>query len=386
MTTMLKVVMSTMLSASLSATAWAAPIEAATRSGDTPHAPQRDHLQTPEAPPVPPAPAAPATPPTPAPAPRVQPRTPREAAREQGRTRVFVGRMGPQHRGPWVEVVGDPLTATFSGGNGDILELANTAGTVVISTGRGGEGRIVARRKAGGRNDAEARALLERMRLNINQHAQRVVVRAEPATEASMFRLDYEVTLPKGMGIDVKNISGAVTVTNVAGDVRVEAMSGDISGKGLARVRSLRTMSGDIHLAESTLVGEANLQTVSGAVVASALKASSLTLGSVSGDIQLRDAGCNRVNVRTVNGDIEFASPAMDGGRYELKTHAGSIVVLTGAKSAGYEFEAQTFKGRIQSDVAAAEGQGRRQLTGRIGDGSAFFELTSFVGDIHIKK
>jgi hypothetical protein len=382
MTTMLKMVVSTMLSASLGATAWAAPIETATPPGDTARVPQRHVAQTPPAPAAPPAPA---TPPAPAPSPRERAQTAREAAREQGRTRVFVGRMGPQHKGPWIEVVGDPLTASFTGGNGDVLELANTIGNVVVSTGRGGEGRIVARRKAGGRNDAEARALLERMRLQVNQHAQRVVVKAEPAAEASMYRLDYEVTLPKGMGLDLKNLSGDVTVTSVAGDVRVEAMSGDITAQGLLRLRALRTMSGDIQLTESTLVGEANVQTVSGDVVASGVKAASLTLGSVSGDIQLRAAGCERVNVRTVNGDIEFASPAVGGGRYELKTHAGNIVLVAGARSAGYEFEAQTFKGRIQADVAGT-GSGQRQVSGRIGDGSAFFELTSFTGDIHIKK
>jgi hypothetical protein len=382
MTTMLKVAMITVLSTSLTATGWAAPIETATRPGTSPRVPARDVAQAPA---PPPAPAAPAAPPAPAPSPRERAQAAREAARVQQRARVFVGRMGPQHKGPWVEVAGDPLTATFSGRNGDVLELTNTMGTVVVSTGRSGEGRIVARRKAGGRTDAEARALLERMQLTVKQHAQRIVVKAEPATEASMFRLDYEVTLPKGMGIDVKNLSGAVTVTNVTGDVRVEAMSGDISAQGLARLRSLRTMAGDIQISGSTLVGEANLQTVSGDVVASGLKAASLTVGSVSGDIQLRDAGCERVQVRTVNGDIEFASPVMGGGRYELKTHAGDIVVVAGVKGAGYEFEAQTFKGRIQSEVEGSA-QGQRQVSGRIGNGSAFFELTSFTGDIHIRK
>jgi len=94
------------------------------------------------------------------------------------------------------------------------------------------------------------------------------------------------------------------------------------------------------------------------------------------------------VQVRTVNGDIEFDSPAVGGGRYELKTHAGSIRVLTGARSAGFEFEAQTFKGRIHSETGTAQptSPAGRQLTGRVGDGSAFFELTSFVGDIVIRK
>jgi hypothetical protein len=333
--------------------------------------------------------------PPPAPAPAAPPEAPRPAARSRGRAQDAekaesprvrgYGRMAQQRRGPWMEVEGEPLTATFSGAQGDILELANTSGDIVISTARGSEGRIVARRKAGGRNDAEARALLERMRIGVTQHAQRLVVRAEPGTHAGSYRLDYDISLPKGMGVDVKNLSGSVSLANLVGDVRVEVRSGDISAKGLARARSLRTMSGDIQLTGSTLVGEANVQTVSGDLTGSSLKATSLTLGSVSGDIFLKDAGCERVNIRTVSGNIEFASPAVGGGRYEFKTHAGDILLLVGMRSAGFEFDAQTFKGQVRSDIEAG-GVSKRQLSGRVGDGSAFFELTSFVGNIHIKK
>lgn len=379
---MLNVVMTTMVIVAMgAATVRAVPVETASR----PDAARGDvHPGERQATPPPP----PATPPAPAPpSPRERATAAREAARAQApRSRVFAGRMGPQHKGPWVEVTGAPLTASFTGSSGDVLELSNTAGTVVIVAARGGEGRIVARRKAGGRTETEATALLQRMSIAVSQHAQRVVVRAEPAGNAAMYRLDYEIALPKGMGVDVRNVSGSVDLSDVAGDVRVEALSGSITGRGLSRLRSMRTMSGDIMVEASTLVGDANLQTVSGSVKASALKASSLTLDSVSGDIQLKDTGCDRVNVRTINGNIEFASPAVGGGRYELKTHAGSIVVLTGVKSAGFEFEAQTFKGRVRSDVSAGGDADARQLSGRIGDGSAFFDLASFVGSIHIRK
>lgn len=368
---MLTFVTCIMLSGALSASAVATPVDTARRSDGAARPARSGERQGPELP----APAAPAT----------NGRA-RETARSQKpRPRVFVGRMSPQPRGPWVEVGGEPLTASFTGEEGDVLELSNTSGDVVVSAAPGNAGRIVARRRAGGRTDAEALALLERMRLDVSQQARRVVVRTEPAGDASKYRVDYEVALPPGMGVDVRNRSGSVSLTNVAGDVRVEALSGSISGRGLSRLRSMRTMSGDIAIEASTLVGDANLETVSGSVTASSLKASALRLESISGRIHVKGADCERVTVRTVNGDIEFASPAVGGGRYDLKTHAGSIVVLTGARSAGFEFEAQTFKGRVQSDVSRS-GPDERRLSGRVGDGSAFFDLTSFVGNIHIRQ
>lgn len=364
-------VLTTVLSASLAATAWAVPLQ----------------RPVPAVPPV----AAPA--PVPAPEAPEAPRAPQRprAGRRADEAQERRGREprdapGPR-RGPWVEVDGEPFTGTFSGTDGDVLELINRSGTVVITGIGGREGHIVARRKAGGRTMPEARALLERMRLDISQHARRVMVRTEPASDGQMYRVDYEIKLPKGMGADVKNMSGPVKLANLGGDVWVRAMSGDIHGQGLARVRSLRTMSGDIDVRSSTVVGEANLQTVSGSVTGQMIKATSLTLGSVSGRIQLKDAGCERVNIRTVSGDIEFSSPALGGGRYELKTHGGSIVLVPGARSAGYEFEAQTFKGTIESEISGrVASEVTRELTGRVGNGSAFFDLTSFTGDIRIKK
>lgn len=373
---MLNLVVSTVMCLSLGAPASAVPVETAARPDATAAETPRAESQAPPAPTPAPAPQPP-----PAPPPSTRDRAP--AARDMARARARVSAV-QRHRGPWVEVAGEPLSGSFSGTSGDILELSNAAGDVQISAARGVEGRIVARRKAGGRTDAEARALLERMQLGISQHAQRVVVRPEPADHGSMYRLDYEISLPKGMGVDLKNVSGSVSLTDVAGDVRVEAMSGDITARGLSRLRSMRTMSGDIDVTTVTLVGEADIQTVSGDIRAESLKATSVTLGSVSGDIHLAGASCGRVQLRTVNGDIEFASPAVAGGRYEFNSHAGDIVVVPGVKSAGFEFEAQTFKGTVHTDEAG-EGGGRR-VSGRVGDGSAFFTLTTFAGTIHVKK
>ncbi len=180
-------------------------------------------------------------------------------------------------------------------------------------------------------------------------------------------------------------MQGNVRLTNLGGDVRVEAMSGDVVGEALSKVRMLRSMSGDVMLTRSVVAGDANLQSVSGNVVATGVKAESLTMGTVSGNVQVSASSSGRALLRTVSGDIEFASSPRKAGRYELKTHAGDIVVFTGA--GGFEFEATAFKGDVSSDVPTHPGaQGSRQVRGSVGDGSAFFDLTSFTGDIRVVK
>ena len=179
---------------------------------------------------------------------------------------------------------------------------------------------------------------------------------------------------------------GNVTLTNVVGDVRVEAMAGDVVGEALSRVRMLRSMSGDVMLSRSVVEGDANLQSVSGNVIASGVQAGSLTMGTVSGTVQIKESGSDRTLVRTVSGNIEFAAAPRKAGRYELKTHAGDIFVFA-PKGSGFEFEANTFKGDVTSDVPTQPGMtGSRQVRGSVGDGSAFFELTSFTGDIKVVK
>ena len=199
--------------------------------------------------------------------------------------------------------------------------------------------------------------------------------------------MDYEITLPEGMGVNVKNMSGDVKVARVTGEVRVEAVSGNVVADALTQVRLLRTMSGDIQLTGSTLDGDANLQTVSGRVLASALKAGMLTLGSVSGDIRLAESTCEQATIRTVNGNIEFRSPAVMRGRYDLKSHAGDILVVTAGKTTGYVFEANTFSGAIDATASTGvHGAKTRERTvrGTVGDGAAFFDLTTFAGNIRI--
>jgi DUF4097 and DUF4098 domain-containing protein YvlB len=240
----------------------------------------------------------------------------------------------------------------------------------------------------------ETEALLKAFEIDVAEHANRVEVRTrlprtegEPRTYRARVKTDFEVALPAGTALELKNMKGNVRVTNVAGDVRVEAYAGNVVAEALSRVRLLRSMSGDVTLSRSVVDGEANLQTVSGNVVASGVRASSLTLGTVSGNVQVRESSSDRALVRTVSGDIEFHGTPRRAGRYEFKTHAGDILVVTPTTS-GFEFEASTFRGEVRSDLAnvPTSGDGARQVRGTVGDGSAFFELTSFTGDIRVMK
>ncbi|MGI8673274.1 MAG: DUF4097 family beta strand repeat-containing protein [Luteitalea sp.] len=310
--------------------------------------------------------------------------THREQSRESREPRE--GRDGRQGPPRWVDAAEGPLVRTFKGGTGITLDLLNSYGDIVVLGNDGREGTVQAtRRVSAGVDPAEVQKVIRALQIDMVQHGNRVAVRTLSPTSRRV-RIDYKTALPAGTALDLKNMQGNVRLTNLAGDVRVDAVAGDVVGEALSRVRLLRSMSGDVTLSRSTVDGDANLQTVSGDVLASGVAAGSLTLGSVSGTVHVRDSSSERANVRTVSGDIEFMALPRKAGRYELKTHAGNILVLT-TRGRGFEFEATTLRGAVTTDLPTSPGApGMRNVRGTIGDGSAFFDLTTFAGDIKITK
>lgn len=336
------------------------------------------------APPAPPASPTPPTPPAPASA-RRQSAEERDRARQARRD---------AERANWVDT--DTIVREFKGGDGVTLDLLNMLGDVVVVGGKGRDGKLSIVRKVQG-HGSDAAALLKAIEIDVTEHANRVAVRSTMPRNTTpqrnwrpRVRMDYQIALPAGTALELKNMQGNVRLTNVAGDVRVETTAGDVVGESLSRVRMLRSMSGDVLLTHSVIDGDANLQSVSGNVIASGVKATSLTMGTVSGNIQVKESSSARALVRTVSGDVEFAVAPRKAGRYEIKTHAGNIFVFAPGTS-GFEFEANTFRGDVKTDVkiddsTPSRGGGPRQVRGSVGDGSAFFDLTSFTGDIRVVK
>ena len=114
------------------------------------------------------------------------------------------------------------------------------------------------------------------------------------------------------------------------------------------------------------------------------------------------DAACERIDGRSVSGNIEYTGSLARNGRYELNSHSGNIR-LTLPESPGFSLTANTFSGTIRSDLpmtiggdgdrnARGRGRGRGFNVGRrsiqpaYGDGSAGLTIRTFSGDIVISR
>lgn len=63
-------------------------------------------------------------------------------------------------------------------------------------------------------------------------------------------------------------------------------------------------------------------------------------VSSVSGDVRMDDVACEEGEFDSVSGNIRYTGRITNGGRYEFKSHSGDV---------GFELEANTFRGDIES-------------------------------------
>jgi DUF4097 and DUF4098 domain-containing protein YvlB len=275
------------------------------------------------------------------------------------------------------------------------VSIQNIAGDITVTAGSGDEVSIEAVKRT--RRDP---AQLAATRIIVDDRPGRVDVRVEydRFERNNNVSVDFTVTVPSSAIVDVKSVSGGVKVTGVQGAVRAESVSGNVVTSATPRLEAAKSVSGDIDLTNAGTDADLSASSVSGAVRARGLKARSLELGSVSGDLLLTDVACERLGAKSVSGDIEFGGTLARNGRYDVNTHSGTVR-LSLASGIGFELSANTFSGSIRSELPLtiggdrdADRDGRRRglnnraIHATFGDGSAALTIRTFSGDIVITK
>jgi DUF4097 and DUF4098 domain-containing protein YvlB len=289
------------------------------------------------------------------------------------------------------------ITETYKVGADGSLDLSNLSGDVRVTGGGGNEIRIEAVKRARHRDEGDAKALLNRLRVEMNNVGGRVEVRAiYPRTNGRMSAsVDFVITVPESAAVALKTISGNIIVTNVRGEVRAETISGDLEVSGTPNVVMAKTVSGTLTARGISAATALTLASVSGNIITSDLKTRALDANTVSGDLLLRGLQVERVEAKSVSGNVEFASPLARGGRYSFNSHSGDVRIAI-ANGGGFELDASTFSGSVRSDFPITlrtdtdgrGGRGResRTIRGSYGDASAYLSVRSFSGSVIISK
>ena len=269
--------------------------------------------------------------------------------------------------------------------------VINISGNILVQTSKEDQVRIEALKTSEASSLEKAKENAAAVTIEVTREAGALRVEAKYPQRRSFWgsdsvnvSVDFKIWIPAKASIEVKSVSGDVTLDPIGGTVKVNSVSGEVEVHGAAGA-DVTVVSGDLTL--ENIQGDAYLKTVSGNLQATKVRGS-LELESVSGDIDLKDvAEARNVTGKTVSGNITYVGTVVPGGNYELKSHSGNVELRIPAASA-FDFEASTFSGVIDSDFEI-EVSGKispREIRGTVNKGGARVRLKSFSGNIDLKK
>lgn len=252
------------------------------------------------------------------------------------------------------------------------VDLQLVSGEIIVNAGSGNQVRIHAWSERG---VLEFSASPSRVSLDV--HSQR----------GHMGDTRYEVTVPVGVRLALKSVSGDITTHGVAGELEAGAVSGDIDVSDATGHVELQSVSGEIRA--ERVSGEVRVDAVSGDVTISKVTGT-LEVETVSGQMEIEGAKLSSLRSETVSGDLTYEGTLDSDGRYEFHSQSGDIRLRIPASTGG-TVRVETFSGDVDSDFpltmqpGGSTGHPRRQEF-TFGKGGSRITVESFSGDINIEK
>ena len=242
------------------------------------------------------------------------------------------------------------------------LFVATGSGRIHIFPGTDSEVHIKAHLHAGWNAGGDIEERMRKIAANppITQSGKDIRIGEVPASERPLYNnisIEYEISAPRGVALDLRSGSGDVQIDNVGRSLKGETGSGAIRAHGISGASDLHTGSGDIELQEQA-AGEVKASTGSGSI---------------------RIQGLNgALTARTGSGDIE-ANGTLSGPSH-LQSGSGSIRAHV-AHDSHLNVDATTGSGSIR---IAGNSSDHHHLSAPINGGGQSLEAHTGSGDIEI--
>ena len=235
----------------------------------------------------------------------------------------------------------------------------------------------------------------DRVNVRTTEAVLRITASAEHGPPRSV---DFTLTVPRWMPINLDGTYVDVDLEGVQGEVTAETVGGDVRLRGGSGTVSLKSIEGIIEVEGAK--GRLTLSTVNEGVFIRDT-AGEITAETTNGDLTLERIDAQTVDVATVNGDVVYDGSIRDGGTYRFATHNGDVELRVpdqiNASVFVRTFRHGDFDSHFQVEVpsqAASSGseferrrrERRNSFNFTLGSGSARVELESFGGDISLLK
>ncbi|MGH8168030.1 MAG: DUF4097 family beta strand repeat-containing protein [Woeseiaceae bacterium] len=174
----------------------------------------------------------------------------------------------------------------------------------------------------------------------------RIQVRA-PRRDNTRISSDLEIRVPERSSVNVSGVSTDVSVNDVRGDLRLGTVSGDIVAQGFEADIDIETVSGDVEAQGRGEEASSRFASVSGDIDVAAV-VGEIRISTVSGDLSIIEGSFERAEINTTSGDAVLRAALVGDGRLDMETINGDLDVnFDGDVSARFDIE--TFNGEIRN-------------------------------------
>jgi len=193
---------------------------------------------------------------------------------------------------------------------------------------------------------------------------------------------DLLVRVPRSARLDLDTASADIRVDGLQGALVAQSVSGDIELSITSPSVTVASVSGDVRLDAAS--SDTRITTVSGDIDASG-PAGRLYLETVSGNVALAGGQFDRVDLKTISGDMRVDFSLAHDAQVIGESLSGNLVLHLPQDASAW-LRATSFSGDIESGFGGSVETGQRQrgYEMRVNDGSARIELASFSGDIEV--
>jgi hypothetical protein len=249
-----------------------------------------------------------------------------------------------------------PFQQSYPFTAGGTLILRNINGAVTMEAWDRNEVRIEAEKEVKAGSDAEAKKLMDLVKIDVQPGAGSLRIETRiPKKESGLLdwltgnnvqaSVTYKIHLPRQAAVDAGNTNGAVVLSGTRGKAKLETTNGHIEVAGVD--------------------GSLELETTNGRIQGNGITGT--------------------VKAETTNGAIELAFARVpQQGDLQLETTNGGVTVKL-PKAAAVSVDAATSNGGVHSDFEVSGGEaGKHHLTGDINGGGGRLHIRTTNGGVHL--
>ncbi|MGE5801797.1 MAG: DUF4097 family beta strand repeat-containing protein [Gemmatimonadota bacterium] len=222
-----------------------------------------------------------------------------------------------------------------------------------------------------------------RGRVEVSLVGNTVVVKAS-SREGAPSVMDFDITVPQSMELNLSGTYADITVDGVQGPISAETVNGEVNVRGGKGNITLHSIQGSVTLADAS--GRIEVNSVNEDVELTNVSGE-IKVETTNGEVRLTGIQSSSVDAGTINGDVLYEGTVKDGGSYSFGSHNGDITVSI-PEGANVTVTTATANGDIDASftLPLTNTPGKHRKTFKIGSGSARMELESFQGDIRMRR